>query len=100
MSILIPGMEMPKNCFHCKFENFYVCDITDQDVPGYQFDERPDDCPIIELQPHGDMIDRSKLGLTDFEIVMCDGNFKQALEMLLKKIGDAHTIIEAEGSGT
>lgn len=32
-------------------------------------------------------IDRQKIGLTDFEIIMCDGNYKEALKMLLDKIG-------------
>ena len=33
-----------------------------------------------------DYIDRSKIGLTDFETVMCQGNYKEALKMLLEKI--------------
>lgn len=40
-----------------------------------------------------DYIRRSDIGLTDFEIVMCDGNYKQALEMLLTKIEKAPPVI-------
>lgn len=32
-----------------------------------------------------DYIKRSGIGLTDFEIVMCNGDYKEALKMLLKK---------------
>lgn len=31
-------------------------------------------------------VDRGKIGLTDFEIIMCDGNYKEAFKMLSRKI--------------
>lgn len=31
-------------------------------------------------------IEREKIGLTDFEIVMCNGDYKDAFQMLLDKI--------------
>ena len=34
-------------------------------------------------------IARSKLGLSDFEIIMCNGDYKEALKMLLEKIEKA-----------
>ena len=42
MSLLIRGMEMPKNCFICPFKNLEICD---------------EDCPLIEVPPHGRLID-------------------------------------------
>ena len=38
------------------------------------------------------LIDAEKLGLTDFEIVMCDGDYKEALKMLIEKIENAPTV--------
>lgn len=38
------------------------------------------------------LIDANKLGLTDFEILMCDGDYKEALKSLLSKIDNAPTI--------
>lgn len=38
------------------------------------------------------LIDAKKLGLTDFEIFMCDGDYKQALKLLLSKIDNAPTV--------
>ena len=38
------------------------------------------------------LIDANKLGLTDFEIVMCDGDYKEALKLVLSKIGNAPTV--------
>ena len=45
---------------------------------------------------HGKLIDADKLGLTNFEIVMCDGDYKEALKMLCEKIKNAPTIVDAE----
>lgn len=38
------------------------------------------------------LIDADALGLTDMEIIMCNGNYKEALKMLLYKIDHAPTI--------
>ena len=43
------------------------------------------------------LIDAEQIGLTDFEIIMCDGNYKKALEILIDKIANAPTIIEFDG---
>ena len=52
-----------------------------------------------EVSQHGRLIDADKIGLTNFEIILCQkGNpFKNALEMLLEKIEKAPTIIPADG---
>lgn len=41
-------------------------------------------------------IDGDKIGLTDFEIIMCNGDYKEALKMLLNKIDNAPTIAQPE----
>ena len=38
------------------------------------------------------LIDADLLGLTDIEIIMCDGDYKEALKMLINKIENAPTI--------
>ena len=38
------------------------------------------------------LVDAEQIGLTDMEIIMCDGNYKKALEMLIDKIANAPTI--------
>ena len=37
-------------------------------------------------------IDGDKIGLNDIEIVMCEGAYKKALEMLIDKINNAPTV--------
>ena len=38
------------------------------------------------------LIDADKLGLTDFEIILCDGDYKEVLKQILCKIENAPTI--------
>ena len=103
MSILIKGMKMPTRCGRCDmcipvfddgmFEH-YECCITAATIDNRG--EKMEDCPLVEIPPHGRLIDADVLGLTDFEIIMCNGNYKNGLEMLLRKIDNAPTIISAE----
>lgn len=53
MGVYIKGMEMPKNCGICGFKD--GCEFS---VP---LTERPFDCPIIEVPPHGRLIDADKI---------------------------------------
>lgn len=60
MSILIKGMEMPQNCDKCRFQSALrlYCDAMPYNFCGNTDDiERPDWCPLIELPPHGRLID-------------------------------------------
>lgn len=86
MSVLIKGMEMPKDgCHHM------ICIYADGTVStgGRVY-------MAVPIPPHGRLIDADELGLIDFEIVMCDGNYKKGLGMLAKKIEDAPTVIPAD----
>lgn len=58
MSAIIENMEMPKNCYDCRFvcDSFGSCDLTDEKIPDYKFFpvddelERPNWCPLKELK--------------------------------------------------
>lgn len=102
MSVLIKGSEFPKNCAECwaldEYGDYPVCRIT-QEQRGYTFrtrEQRMERCPLVEVPSHGRLVDADKIGLTDFEIIMCNGDFKEALKMLLDKIDYASTIVPAE----
>ena len=67
MSILINGMKMPKNCMLCSFcveeadpANGEMCLVTGRLMPPCNH-ERLDDCPLIEIPPHGRLIDADEL---------------------------------------
>ena len=104
MSVLIKDMEMPKSCYACDFSFpstdseggvHTICTALQEEILPLLL-ERQEDCPLVEVPPHGDLIDRDKIWLNDFEIVMCNGDYKEALQMQTKKILDAPTVIEAE----
>lgn len=72
MSVLIKGMDMPKDCFQCPFlytsihryavghaYESYTCLRTGKE--DFRPKERMLDCPLVEVPPHGDLIDRSEL---------------------------------------
>ena len=50
----------------------------------------------VPVPPHGDLIERKAIFLTDFEIAMCDGDYKEGMKMLLEKVESAPSIIPAE----
>ena len=64
MSVLIKGMEMPKNCKECPFSDHEAWCLIPGDWRERYYcpdDERSDDCPLIEVPPHGDLVDRTEL---------------------------------------
>ena len=61
MSILINGMEMPKSCLSCPLQGGTAdCRLT-QKTYNWGLTERPSDCPLVPVPPHGDLIDRDAL---------------------------------------
>ena len=57
MSVIVRGIEMPKNCALCKFRGAGEtwCPFTLQEVPGNTI---PEDCPLGPVPPHGDLVER------------------------------------------
>ena len=64
MSILVKGMKMPISCYDCN------CFIRDSDGSDYccllmqdieDNDKRDDDCPLVPVPLHVDLIDRDAL---------------------------------------
>ena len=74
MSVIIKGMKMPTSCMDCPFKGFdrangrgNVCIIDESISLHAVFDGldvkfvRMGDCPLIEVPPHGRLIDADKL---------------------------------------
>lgn len=106
MSILIK-MEMPKNCAYCPCEH-YECGLMGDEHNGvdvtayFEGDKRHPDCPLIEVPPHGDLIDRKALS-EDIEqsVVFSARSQKQNAEIrgafkVYDRIKAAPTVIESE----
>lgn len=88
MSVLIKGMKMPRHCGECGIE---WCDRWKQlIIAGMSIAKtRPRDCPLIELPPHGRLIDADAL--------MPDAQHKGKYDVVnAYDIATAPTILEAE----
>ena len=115
MSILIKGMQMPKNCGECKFFAWQRvvgnhCAIDESitfhaTLDGFDVRyEKNGNCPIIEIPPHGRLIDADALRLLydfkNYKPTMTEDEFDRlmcTLPVIRANIDDAPTIIEAEG---
>ena len=93
MSILIKGMEMPTRCCECLLaklsptgESIY-CNYSLSTVP---WDERPFDCPLVPVPPHGRLIDADALVMENYT------QYGAIDALALEAIKAAPTIIEAE----
>ena len=119
MSILIKGMEMPKDCPMCPLAHWDVagtftgCNIvcgkkyamSDREYANR--DTRPDWCPLVPVPPHGRVIDADALlnkhfGKMYFEKVVTAT--KEEMDIALTNIplviNNAPTIIPAEEGET
>lgn len=88
MSVLIKGMEMPKSCKKCCF-CFY--DRKYEPMCLLLNGKRgKSDCPLVEIPPHGDLIDRDEQIERAWRLKL---STRELIEEMLKS---APTIIEAE----
>ena len=107
MSVLIKGMEMPKNCEECVLIDIhYFCSLlgeVDESIENGSKDLR---CPLVEVPtPHGRLIDAHDL-IKDLSIKRfigpdSDGNPMYEItgrytSIPIYKVEDAPTVIEAE----
>lgn len=81
MSILIKGMEMPTRCELCPIFNPEedACSLIGETPWIWVDDEtcetmhpRPDNCPLVPIPPHGDLIDRAELNDKIYHTSFCD----------------------------
>ena len=120
MSILIPNMKMPETCAECPMNyDECWCRVIDGDESSLlddYTDKRLDKCPLIELPPHGRLIDSDALleninGIWDCndmifeddnicEKIRADCNscrWRETRDAIAKMVGRMPTIIETEG---
>ena len=95
--VLIRGKEMPKNCWHCEFNKSTLDRHDFCSVNGKQYnwglEERPSDCPLIEVPPHGDLVDINALKLSILDVGYV--NKHDYLKGVLNAINNAPTVIPA-----
>lgn len=96
MSVIVKGVSVPKNCYTCaKYRWSPLCPCWRGDAKAsYYRTSRHPDCPLVEVQPHGRLIDADALNIHDISPV--DGFC--VMGVTEEDIGLAETISEAEGS--
>ena len=96
MSVIVKNMEMPQNCGECAFYIDGACYGKGyRDYRSIMDTAKPDDCPLVELPPHGRLADLDQM-IEDY----WDGNHMEIDEGDLKAISQYKVVIEAEGSET
>lgn len=105
MGIYLPNMEMPTKCSECLFAKLsptgeiLICNYM---LSIVSWDDRPFDCPLVGVPPHGRLIDADAL-LRDFPIRADhydkehgSEHFVYGVETVMDYVGGMPTIIEAE----
>lgn len=118
MSVLIKGIEIPKNCLECMFRISYWkraltpsckiftygCMLNGKEINTLE--KRCKDCPIVEIPtPHGRLIDADKLQTAihgclceNCQTFPCEKGIGCLIEDVFNLLDEAPTIIEAEVS--
>lgn len=108
MGVYIKGMEMPTSCSECALNyDCFKCIVTGTPFFDHEhnFDDkitRLNDCPLVELPPHGRLIDADALEdrcsrqATDEWNKSTGTNWGYAYATFESDVEDAPTIIEAE----
>ncbi len=98
MGVDIKGMEMPKNCYKCRmvdscqylWKPYDLDDYSDLQNMVEEGFTRADNCPLVEVQPHGRLIDADALIAAHKEV--CSRSMKFNLDL-------ASTVIPASEEG-
>ena len=103
MSVLVKDMKMPKRCLDCPMYDCYNynCQMYAFGIPArYNRDgsTRPEWCELVELpEKHGRLVDADKIIKAMNEMKVEGEVFVTAVEYVKLIVGDASTVIEAEG---
>ena len=103
--IYIPGVKMPESCFVCMASALLPwgasCLILNEHLDINSKSRRRDDCPLVEVQYHGRLIDADAFdervriagGMADEELT---DDFKDGIQVTLLMLKTQTTIIPAD----
>ena len=106
MSVLIKGMELPKNCFECVCEHKFFGKLKCYEFSDFEFDgtekfphmeDRSRYCPLVEVPtPHGRLIDADAFLARNAYFAERDFINSKYDDTLKDLIDRTETVIEAE----
>ena len=100
MGVYIKGMEMPKSCWDCYFQDCGNCILNAHKVVDKCIieDRTDDDCPLVPVPPHGRLIDADVAEVISFAEEEADGkDFMDGILYAADWISKQPTIIPASG---
>ena len=105
MGILIKGMKKPKECCCCPCSTINMngrwgkCNLLGRDYAGYPH-KIYDDCPLVEIPPHGRLIDADKFMKPFCDLLEKDEHsldyYSLGYSGLNAMINDSPTVVESE----
>lgn len=96
MSVIVKGMDMPKDCGHCRFAVDGWCYAYGRvNIDALSTYERTNYCPLVPVPPHGRLIDADVALRSEQPSNVTDEQWAQTT--LARCIINAPTIIDAEG---
>lgn len=103
MSVLIKGGKMPEYCGECdgcRFDNLnveYRCFATGEFLGELDINkEKGKRCPLVEIPPHGRLIDKDKLEDVFWDILNEPKKYDKPLHCMMLELQTAPTVIESE----
>lgn len=107
MPDILIRMEMPGSCYECVIKHKFFSNLHCAELDGmkgfdslalpHEYDRHPD-CPLVELPPHGDLIDRDKILFDAAEV--CEGCGDYAVfGYSHEQIENAPVVVQAEREG-
>lgn len=101
MGVYIKGMEMPTKCIICPLEMYGYCLANSKKNVGESVVDfvKDEDCPLIELPPHGRLIDADALMKDGWRLYRrrIDGHGGIYGDEMPLSCPSIPTVIEAEG---
>lgn len=103
MGVYLPNMEMPKSCYKCPLRRRdgmdIVCPVAHErfsvaDVNILEY--RLDNCPLVPVPPHGDLIDRREAIIDANERAYDFWNCDADVDSTVSFLNEQPTIIPAE----
>ena len=101
MGVYIKGVELPFTCLTCDFHKCAggvgdFCSLTKR--RQFRFKNRPKDCPLVPVPPHGRLIEEEELIKKAYGRAEKSGDMVNVLDKVISvyDIRTAPTIIEAE----
>ena len=108
MDILIKNMEMPKNCYECRFHSMqnvmhkacvvhlcYAQEIGQSCNEGEMPTKLHDGCPLVALPSHGRLIDADEFKASIHMNHLGKFATNRDVQVLYKLLNNAETIVEA-----